>query len=175
MSQSLICCLRWQHPCWYQGLGGNLPSEHALHHTPAWQKVACSSTWLRATEATSSLTCYGRRGRCRIFNFNSQVFYLTLTPRWPRCNNLPETATYTCYNLLSAPEPKPPLPPLFTKQNNKVTQIEGDNSAMTQRLRASVGWKTLPALKPERKCCAECKSDRNFCNFEQQDDWNSTS
>lgn len=122
-------------------------------------------------EATSLLTCYGGRGRCRIFTFNFHVLHPILAPRWPRCNNLPETATYTCCNLLSVPEPKPlpPPPPLFTIQNNKVTQMEGDTGGMNQRLRAGAGQRTLAPPKPEIRLCAGCKSDRNLDDFEQED------
>lgn len=66
-------------------------------------------------------------------------------------------------------EPKPLPPPLFTKQNNKVTQIEGDTGGMNQRLRAGARQKTLPAPKPGIRCCAGCKSDNNLYDFEQED------
>lgn len=67
------------------------------------------------------------------------------------------------------PEPKPLPPPLFTKQNNKVTQIEGDTGGMNQRLRAGARQKTLPTPKLEIRRCAGCKSDNNLYDFEQED------
>lgn len=161
MSQSLTSCLGRLHPAGIRAFGEIFPQNTCQRDRKSLFKP-CGCEWRRGYILAHLL-----RPPRSLFTFNFHVLYPILTPRWPRCNNLPQTATYTCCNLLSVPEPKPLPPPLFTKQNNKVTQIEGDTGGMNQRLRAGARQKTLPAPKLEIRRCAGCKSD--LYDFEQED------